>query len=128
MFLLWIPNFVLKRNFAQKMLSEDEKKFITWWEANRDKEKRIFRQWLIGLPIGVLFGLAIALNFSAGWNKRATYEANASFNPMVLVVAIVVIASFMAIFSKSHAWEMNEQRYKEFKAKEKQEHGQEHRE
>lgn len=100
------------------MLTEEEKKFIAWWEANRDREKRIFRQWLIGLPIGVLFGVAIAVNFSSGWNKQAAYTANTNFNPMVLVIAILIIVSFVAIFYKRHKWEMNEQRYKEFKEKE----------
>ena len=101
------------------MLTEEEKKFIAWWEANRDREKRVFRQWLIGLPVGVLFGIAIAINFSSGWNKQAAYIANSSFNPMVLVIAVLIIVTFVAIFSKRHKWEMNEQRYKEFKAKEK---------
>lgn len=100
------------------MLTEEEKKFITWWEANRDKEKLVFRQWLIGLPIGMLFGIAIVINFSSGWNKQATYIASTSFNPIVLIIAILIISTFVAIFSKKHKWEMNEQRYKEFKAKE----------
>lgn len=101
------------------MLSEEEKKFIAWWEANRDKEKRLLRQLLIGLPIGVIFSIGILLNFSAGWYKRAAYVANSNFNPMVLIIAVIIIASFIAIFSKRHTWEMNEQRYREFKAKEK---------
>ena len=100
------------------MLTEEEKKFIAWWEANRDKEKKTFRQWLIGLPIGMLFGVAIAVNFLAGWNKQAAYTANSSFNPLVLIIAILTITTFVAIFSKKHKWDMNEQRYKEFKAKE----------
>lgn len=103
------------------MLTEHEKRFMEYWEKNRDREKRVFRQWLIGMPVGVIFVLAIALNFSSGWNKQAAYVANTSFNPMVLVVALVLIASFIAIFSKSHKWDMNEQRYLEFKAKQRKE-------
>ncbi|HJU46182.1 MAG TPA: hypothetical protein VJ647_05315 [Chitinophagaceae bacterium] len=100
------------------MLTEEEKKFLAWWEANREKEKKVFRQWLIGLPIGMLFGIAIAVNFSSGWNKQAAYTAGNSFNPLVLIIAILIITTFVAIFSKKHKWEMNEQLYKEFKAKE----------
>lgn len=100
------------------MLTGEEKKFIAWWEANRDREKRVFRQWLIGLPAGLLFGIAIAINFFSGWNKQATYAANSSFNPLVLIIAVLAIITFVAIFTKRHKWEMNEQRYKEFKAKE----------
>ncbi|MBC8035515.1 MAG: hypothetical protein H7Y03_15300 [Chitinophagaceae bacterium] len=99
------------------MLSDDEKRFILYWEKNREKEKRVFRQLMIGLPIGVLFGIAIAINFSLGWYKRAQYVANSKFNPVILVIAVFCIAAFVAIFSKRHKWEMNEQRYLEFKAK-----------
>jgi uncharacterized membrane protein YdjX (TVP38/TMEM64 family) len=100
------------------MLTEEEKKFIAWWEANRHKEKQVFRQWLIGLPVGMLFGIAIAVNFLSGWNKQAAYASNRGFNPIVLIVAVLIIITFVAIFSKKHKWEMNEQQYKEFKAKE----------
>ncbi len=99
------------------MLSEDEKRFMAYWEQYRDREKKLFRQWLVGLPAAVVFGVAIAINFSSGWYKRATYIANSRFNPMILVVAVVIIVTFMAIFTKRHKWEMNEQRYLEFKAR-----------
>ena len=100
------------------MLTEEEKKFVAWWEANRTREKQLFRQWLIGLPMGMLFGIGIAINYLAGWDKQAAYRANGSFNPLVLVIAMLIIITFVAVFSKKHKWDMNEQRYKEFKAKE----------
>ena len=40
---------------------------------------------------------------------------NAQSNPMVLIVAVLAIAVFFAIFNKRHKWEMNEQRYLELK-------------
>lgn len=103
------------------MLSEDEKRFINYWEKNRDREKRLFRQLMVGLPLGAVFSIAIALNFSAGWYKRAAYISNSSFNPMVLVIAVFIIAIFIAVFSKRHKWEMHEQKYRELKHRQQKE-------
>lgn len=100
------------------MLTQEEKDFITYWEANRDKQKRTFRQWLVGLPIGLLFGVPIFLNYALGWYKRAGMVAGSQFNPMVLIIAILAIITFMAIFYKQFQWDQYEQKYRELKSKE----------
>jgi integral membrane sensor domain MASE1 len=104
------------------VLSEEEKKFLVYWEVHRSNEKRTMKQWLIGLPTGLLFGIPILVNFFSGWYKRANMDlkgqlSSHDFNPLVLFIAILLIISFMAIFSKRHRWEMNEQRYRELKAR-----------
>ena len=104
------------------MLSEEEKNFLVYWEEHRSSEKKTMKQWLVGLPVGMLFGIPIFINFFSGWYKRAAMDLNSRltsdrFNPLVLIIAVVLIISFMAIFSKRHRWEMNEQRYKELKAR-----------
>jgi hypothetical protein len=43
--------------------------------------------------------------------------ANSQFSPMVLIIAIVIIAIFCSVFYKRHRWEMNEQRYIELTSK-----------
>ena|SRR5689334_17550595 len=108
------------------MLSEEEKKFITYWEEHRLSEKKVLKQWLVGLPLGILFGVPIFINFFSGWYKKADYElhgriASGQSEPMVLIVAVLLIISFVAIFSKRHKWDMKEQRYLELKGKEDQE-------
>jgi len=103
-------------------MTEDENKFLAWWEVNRAKQKKLVRQWLVGLPIGLVFVIPIVINLSSGWYKRADMEANSQqTNPMVLLVAMVIIISFVAVFYKRHQWDMDEQRYKELKAKEEYE-------
>ncbi len=104
------------------MLTAEEKNFIIYWEENRLREKKTFKQWLVGLPLGMLFGIPILLNFYSGWYKRANMDLNSgltnrTFNPLVLIVALLLIISFIAIFSKRHRWDMNEQKYLELKSK-----------
>ena len=104
------------------MLSDSEIRFIAWWEENRNKEKRLFKQLLVGLPLGILFGVPIFINFFSGWYKRAEMIRNTrmitrDFNPIVLMFAVLLIIFFVAIFSKRHKWEMNEQKYQELKLK-----------
>ena len=100
------------------MLTEQEKGFITYWEQNRLRKKRLLWQLAAGLPLGVIMALAIFVNFASGWHKRAEMELG--FNTsgaLVLVIALLLIVIFMVVFSSRHRWEMNEQRYKELIAK-----------
>ncbi|HVM90140.1 MAG TPA: hypothetical protein VMT76_18270 [Puia sp.] len=100
------------------MLTPEEKNFIDYWERNRDKQKKAFRQFLIGIPIGLIFVIPICINFFAGWYKRADMVMNTGeFNPLVLIIAILVITAFIAIFSKRHQWEMHDQKYRELLSK-----------
>ena len=104
------------------MLTQREKDFIVYWEKNRDKQKKTFRQFLIGIPIGLLFAVPIFINFTAGWYKRAAMMTGTTdFNPVVLMVALLIIVAFIAIFSKKHQWDMREQQYRELLAKQSKE-------
>lgn len=100
-------------------LTDEERKFIAYWEKERGRQKKIFYQFWVGLPLGLLFALPILVNFILGrfWYRRADAVGNSQFNPMVLVVAVLGIAVFVAIFQKKFKWDQQEQRYQEFKAK-----------
>jgi len=104
-----------------QMLTEDEKQFVAYWEAHRDNEKKLLRQLLIGIPVGLIFAVPILIMLFSGkiWYKRADAVANTQLNPVVLIIAVIVITAFVAVFYKRHQWEMREQHYKELKAKEK---------
>jgi hypothetical protein len=104
------------------MLSQEEEAFIVYWKANREKQKRGFRQFLLGIPLALLFVIPIWLNFFSGWYKRARMVAGTSdFNPGVLLLALVLIVVFIAIFSRKFKWDQYEQRYIELlNKKEKQ--------
>ena len=102
------------------MLSDHEEAFIAYWAANRDKQKRTFRQFLLGIPLALMFVIPISLNFFSGWYKRATMIRDTpDFNPGVLLLALIIIVVFIAIFSRKFKWEQNEQRYIELLARKK---------
>lgn len=100
------------------MLTQREKDFIRYWEANRLSRKKVVRQFLIGIPAGLLLVIPIVINFSSGWYKRADMEAHSpDFNPMVLLVALLLIVAFTAIFYQRHKWDQYEQSYQELRAR-----------
>jgi hypothetical protein len=100
------------------MLTKQEQDFIRYWETNRLSRKKVARQFLIGIPVGLAFVIPIVINFSSGWYKRAQMEANSEdFNPMVLMVALLLIVGFTAIFYQRHKWDQYEQRYRELLAR-----------
>jgi fatty acid desaturase len=99
------------------MLSESENKFISYWEVNREREGKWFRQLMEGIPIGLLFAVPIAvIQLTARfWYIRADAVANAKTTPWVLMVSVFMIAVFMAVFYKKYQWERKEQWYLELK-------------
>jgi H+/gluconate symporter-like permease len=104
------------------MLTEEEQAFINYWKLNREKQKRTFRQFLVGIPVALLFVVPIAINFFSGWYKRASMISSTSdFNPGVLILALILIVVFIAIFSRKFKWDQYEQRYRELLARKKRE-------
>ncbi|MBA4140012.1 MAG: hypothetical protein H0X70_05830 [Segetibacter sp.] len=99
------------------MLSAEEEKFLVYWEENRTKDQSLFSQLLPGLSFGLVMGVAILLSFVSGWYTRANMVANSQSTPIVLVIALFIIALFCSIFYKRHKWEMNEQHFLELKMK-----------
>ena len=100
------------------MLLKEESDFIRYWEANRLRRKKAVRQFLLGIPAGLLIVIPIVVSLVSGWYKRANMEANSGdFNPAVLLVAFLLIVGFTAIFWQRHQWDQYEQRYRELLAK-----------
>lgn len=104
------------------MLTKNEEQFLEYWKNNRDREKKLFRQLLFGLPIGLLLGVGIFASVVTGkWYERADMVANTELNPNVLIVAILAIAVFTGLFYKKFKWDQNEQSYKELLSKKEKE-------
>lgn len=74
---------------------------------------------MFGLPMGIFFTVPIIVNFLMGrfWYKRADAVGMSQFNPTVLVIAVLLIAVFIALINRKFRWEKLEQQYLELKAK-----------
>ncbi|MET0243108.1 MAG: hypothetical protein ABW174_06555 [Flavitalea sp.] len=103
------------------MTPEKEQLYIEYWEANREREGELKTQLLVGIPVGLLFAVpVIAILFTARfWYRRADMSANSSLTPVLVIVLVVAISAFVAVIYKRHQWDMKEQQYLEFKAKQK---------
>jgi hypothetical protein len=103
------------------MVTEDEKKFIEYWEANREHQSKIMTQLFSGIPVGIYFSVPvlIVLYTARFWYKRADMLINTMLSPLLMGSAVFIIAVFVAVFHKRHQWDMKEQQYLEFKNKEK---------
>ena len=100
------------------MLTEEEKRFIKYWEENRLRKKRLIWQLATGLPLAVFLTGAIYINYFSGWYQRADMEMRVdSSGVLVVLIGLLLTVVFIVIFSGRHRWEMNEQRYKELMAK-----------
>ena len=100
------------------MLTEDEEKFVVYWENNRFRRKKLVKQLAVGLPIAVAIVVAIFVNFFSGWYKRADMMIRSQSSlVLVLIIAALLIVIFISVFSAKHQWDLNEQRYREFLAK-----------
>ncbi len=99
------------------MITDQEKLFIKYWAKNRDKQKRSFYQLAIGLPVGLVFAFPILLSvLFHDWYKRMSFISNAQIT--VIMIGILGIIVFFALFRMKFKWEANEQLYKELKYKE----------
>ena len=101
-------------------ITEEERKFLVYWESQRDKERKLTNQLMFGLPIGILFSVPLLVNFFLGkfWYKRADAVGISQFSPTVLVVAVLLITVFVALLNRKFRWEKLEQQYLEIRAKE----------
>lgn len=101
------------------MLSEEDKGFIEYWEINRLRRKKVWRQLSVGLPLAVVLVISIFINLLSRWHKEAerTLRREDSSLIIVLVAACLLIVVFIVIFSARHRWDMDEQHYKELMAK-----------
>lgn len=98
------------------MITAEEEKFIKFWEENRSVQKKFFYKLLVGLPMGLVFGLPIILSLIfKGWYKNMDFISGSQVT--VVLIAVFGITVFYALFRMHMRWEMNEQFYKELKFK-----------
>ena len=77
------------------MLSKREEEFIVYWEKNRDRNKLFYQLILAFLPVCLFVRAYCCLDID--W-YQCEYGGQPEMNPFILLIAIVAIAVFMAIF------------------------------
>lgn len=103
------------------MLSEKDKQFIQYWEANRENEKTILFRVIKGLPMAMLFALPILLFvvvvklYFPDWNAKVSQTSPGMLLTAVLAVMITVL--FYSYFRMQYKWEYNEEIYLRLKKK-----------
>lgn len=101
------------------MLTDEEKRFIEYWDENRIRKKKVWKQLALGLPLATALVIAIFVNIVFRWHKEAdkAFKQEQTSLIIVLIVACLLIVIFIVIFSVRHRWDINEQYYKELLAK-----------
>lgn len=100
-------------------MTTDQERFVRYWAENREKEKRSLRPLLLGLSAGFAIGVGVLILLETGWFERAQMVANSRLSSVVLIMAFMGIALFMAFLYRRFRWEMKEQEYLELSAKRK---------
>jgi membrane protein YdbS with pleckstrin-like domain len=101
------------------MLTDEEKVFIEYWNLNRRRKKKVWKQLAVGLPLATVLVISIFINIAFRWHKEADkvfYREQTSLI-FVLIIACLLIVVFIVIISARHRWDINEQHYKELLAK-----------
>ncbi|MGG9972470.1 hypothetical protein ACQ33O_11810 [Ferruginibacter sp. SUN002] len=105
------------------MISEKDRLFMRYWEANRQKESTFVSKLSRGLPMALIFSLPIILLvmviriFFPDWYMKISATSPGMF--LTAVIAMLIVTIFYSFFRMHYKWEMNEQLYQELKAKEK---------
>ena len=105
------------------MLTDDETRFIQFWDKNKELHSSFSSKLLRGLPMACMFGLPILLLiacvylFLPEWYTKISKTSPQTF--LVVTIAVFIAIVFYAFTRMHFKWEMNEQLYKELKYKEK---------
>jgi cbb3-type cytochrome oxidase subunit 3 len=94
------------------MLSQEEEKFLQYWEEQRQRKREFLKKFSIGLPMAALLAVAFFINFLSGWYGKADKELRRHSSLLItILVAVIVIVVFVSIFSVKHRWDRNEAEY-----------------
>lgn len=103
------------------MITDKDRQFIVYWEAERDKLNTVKAKLLNGLPMAVLFSLPVLLLlfviqlYFPDWYTKISNTTPGTF--VSIIIALFISILFFAYFRMHYKWEMNEQHYRELKGK-----------
>lgn len=102
------------------MLTQEEQKFVEYWEKNRDKEKSMVSMLIFGGPWGLIFALPILIVvIFHDWYKRMIPISRSQI--VLISICVAAIAFFYAYFRQQMRWQNNDDLYNQLKFKDKKE-------
>jgi hypothetical protein len=98
------------------MLTQQEKDFLQYWAAHREKESRFAYKLLYGLPRGLCFGAPIFVCFLfRDWYKWLPFVSGEEV--VVIGIGVFIVVLFYSVFRQQYLWDRKEQQYKEISAR-----------
>ena len=107
------------------MLTEEELNFLSFWNTHREPYSKFTSKLLRGLPMALIFGFSIILLllvvylYIPDWYSKVAIQYNGTVTAVFISVILMVL--FFSYFRMHFQWEMNEQAFKELKAKQHKE-------
>ena len=99
-------------------LTDEERKFISFWENERERRRRWTYALRRNLPMGVIFGAPIALFFFVEAPRHRGLISHTDL--IIIMIGVLLTAVFYAIFRGSAKWDQYESHYRILKMKENQ--------
>lgn len=97
-------------------LTEEEKKFISFWEKERDRRKKWPYLLLHNIRMGIIFGAPIALFFMLEAPRHRSLITHTDL--VLIMLCIVSIAVFYALFHGYSKWDASDSHYQILKMRE----------
>lgn len=103
------------------MLTDDEIRFLKYWEKERDVLRSFSGKMMRGLPMAVMFGLPVIMLILVvylwlpEWYAKISGTAPAMF--LTALMAVVGIIIFYAYFRMQYRWETYEEQYHRIRSK-----------
>jgi len=110
------------------MLSKEDENFLEYWSQQRTKKKPFFGMASVGLRLGVLIAIGLAVSIvAARYSRKANpvLENDASLIITVMIAGLAIVF-FITYFTGQHKWDQNELHYQELLRKKEQEEGRQH--
>lgn len=99
-------------------LNEEEKKFISFWEREKDRRKKWSYLLVHNLRMGILFGAPIALFFMLEAPRHRSLITHTDL--VLIMICIVLIIAFYAVFRGYSKWDQSNAHYEILKMRERE--------
>ena len=97
------------------MLTKEDENFLKYWSAERLRKRPFFGMASVGLRLGVLMAIGLAVALVAAKYSRKANPVLENYSSLVItvIIAAIGIVFFITYFTGQHKWDQNELHYQE---------------